>query len=106
MDVTDSTFETASGFALTNPNVRVLKNPGNRGKGYSVRHGMREDRGEWRLFSDADLSAPIEELDKLCAAVDQRNVKVAIGSRAFTVPARDPLAHRVAKPCASDHAAT
>ncbi len=79
----DSTFETSASFARQNPNVRVLKNPGNRGKGYSVRHGMTEAKGEWRLFSDADLSAPIEELDKLCAAVDQRSVKVAIGSRAL-----------------------
>jgi glycosyltransferase involved in cell wall biosynthesis len=80
---TDSTFQTAMCFAKTNPNVRVLQNPGNHGKGYSVRHGMKEARGEWRLFSDADLSAPIEELDKLCDAVDQRGVKVAIGSRAL-----------------------
>ena len=79
----DATFETAAWFARQNPNVRVLKNPGNRGKGYSVRHGMTGAKGEWRLFSDADLSAPIEELDKLCAAVDQGNVKIAIGSRAL-----------------------
>ena len=44
---------------------------------------MREAKGEWRLFSDADLSAPIEELDKLCAAVDDRKAKVAVGSRAL-----------------------
>jgi hypothetical protein len=44
---------------------------------------MKEARGEWRLFSDADLSAPIEELDKLCDAVDRGGVKVAIGSRAL-----------------------
>ena len=79
----DATFETAAAFARENPNVRVLKNPGNRGKGYSVRNGMREAKGEWRLFSDADLSAPIEELDKLWAAVDDRKAKVAIGSRAI-----------------------
>ena len=79
----DATFETAAAFARANPNVRVLKNPGNRGKGYSVRNGMREAKGEWRLFSDADLSAPIEELDKLWAAVDDRKAKVAIGSRAI-----------------------
>ena len=39
------------------------ENPGNRGKGYSVRHGMLEAKGEWLLFTDADLSAPIEELE-------------------------------------------
>ncbi len=63
--------------------VRVLQNPGNRGKGYTVRHGMLEARGEWALFSDADLSAPIEELDKLWAAVDREAAQAAIGSRAL-----------------------
>lgn len=62
--------------------VRVLRNPGNRGKGYSVRHGMLEARGEWALFTDADLSAPIEELDKLWQAAEQGGAQVAIGSRA------------------------
>ena len=51
--------------------MRLLRNPGNRGKGYSVRHGMLEARGDWILFSDADLSAPIEELDKLLRRRDR-----------------------------------
>jgi dolichyl-phosphate beta-glucosyltransferase len=62
--------------------VRVLENPGNRGKGYTVRHGMLEARGDWVLYSDADLSAPIEELEKLWTAVERENAQVAIGSRA------------------------
>jgi glycosyltransferase involved in cell wall biosynthesis len=61
--------------------VRVLKNPGNRGKGYSVRHGMLEAKGEWLLFSDADLSTPIEELEKLWSAVEREQAQAAIGSR-------------------------
>ena len=63
--------------------ARVLRNPGNRGKGYSVRHGMLEARGEWALFSDADLSAPIEEVEKLWRAVEREGAKCAIGSRAL-----------------------
>jgi dolichyl-phosphate beta-glucosyltransferase len=63
--------------------VRVLENPGNRGKGYSVRHGMLQARGEWALFSDADLSAPIEELEKLWTAVEREKAQAAIGSRAI-----------------------
>jgi dolichyl-phosphate beta-glucosyltransferase len=63
--------------------ARVLENPGNRGKGYSVRHGMLEAKGEWALFTDADLSAPIEDLEKLWAAAEHRSVRVAIGSRAI-----------------------
>ena len=63
--------------------VRVVDNPGNRGKGYSVRHGMLEAAGDWALFSDADLSAPIEELEKLWAAVEREDAQAAIGSRAL-----------------------
>jgi dolichyl-phosphate beta-glucosyltransferase len=63
--------------------VRVISNPGNRGKGYSVRNGMRDSTADWVLFSDADLSAPIEELDKLWDAVQQDGFDVAIGSRAL-----------------------
>lgn len=62
--------------------IRLVENPGNRGKGYSVRHGMLEAEGDWRLFSDADLSAPIEELPKLFAAVNGDSHDGAIGSRA------------------------
>ncbi|MDP9054196.1 MAG: glycosyltransferase family 2 protein [Acidobacteriota bacterium] len=80
---TDGTVAAAMTFASCNPHIRVLRNPGNRGKGYSVRHGMLEARGDWRLFSDADLSTPIEELEKLWSAVAQGNDEIAIGSRAL-----------------------
>lgn len=63
--------------------VRVLDNAGNRGKGYSVRRGMLEGRHEWLLLTDADLSSPIEELDKLERAVSNGSFDVAIGSRAL-----------------------
>ena len=78
---TDGTIEVAERMQSQFPNLRVLRNPGNRGKGYAVRHGMLECRGEWALFTDADLSAPIEELDKLCLAVDREQAQVAVGSR-------------------------
>jgi glycosyltransferase involved in cell wall biosynthesis len=77
---TDKTAEVALAFADRIPNLRVLKNGVNRGKGYSVRHGMLEARGEIVLFTDADLSAPIEQADLLIAAL--KNFDVAIGSRA------------------------
>jgi glycosyltransferase involved in cell wall biosynthesis len=63
--------------------VRVLRNPGNRGKGYTVKHGMLEARGEWVLYTDADLSAPIGELERLWTAAEKAGVQVAIGSRAL-----------------------
>jgi glycosyltransferase involved in cell wall biosynthesis len=63
--------------------ARVVENQGNRGKGYSVRHGVMEAKGEWLLVSDADLSAPIEELEKLWRAADGAAAEGAIGSRAI-----------------------
>jgi dolichyl-phosphate beta-glucosyltransferase len=63
--------------------ARVLRNPGNRGKGYSVRHGMLEAKGEWILFTDADLSAPIGELETLWRQAEREQAGVAIGSRAL-----------------------
>jgi len=53
----------------------------NHGKGWSVRTGMLEARGEFSLFTDADLSAPIEEAEKLLAALG--SAEIAIGSRAL-----------------------
>lgn len=79
----DRTAELAEEFARRRGEVRLLRNPGNRGKGYSVRHGMLEARGDWVLFTDADLSAPIEELEKLRAAVERERAAIAIGSRAL-----------------------
>jgi len=80
---TDGTAEAAGRMRAEYPDLRVLRNPGNRGKGYAVRHGMLECRGEWALFTDADLSAPIEELDKLWQAAERAGARVAVGSRAL-----------------------
>jgi len=77
----DKTALVAASYADRIPHLAVLKNGENRGKGYSVRHGMLKARGEVVLFSDADLSAPIEEAEKLLAALD--GYDVAIGSRAM-----------------------
>jgi dolichyl-phosphate beta-glucosyltransferase len=63
--------------------IRLLSNPGNRGKGYAVRNGMMAAAGDWILSTDADLSAPIEELGKLMDAARKENAVVAIGSRAL-----------------------
>ena len=79
----DQTPAVVEQHAAQDPRVRLLRNPGNRGKGYSVRHGMLEARGDWVLFSDADLSAPIEELPKLLDAARHAQASIAIGSRAL-----------------------
>jgi glycosyltransferase involved in cell wall biosynthesis len=79
----DDTASVSAASAEANANIRVLRNPGNRGKGYSVRHGMLAARGEWSLFTDADLSTPIEELEKLWKACQRESAPIAIGSRAL-----------------------
>ena len=78
---TDGTATVAESFGGKFGALRVISNGVNRGKGYSVRHGMLEARGRIVLFTDADLSAPIEEADKLFAALEKYDV--AIGSRAL-----------------------
>jgi dolichyl-phosphate beta-glucosyltransferase len=76
----DKTIAVAESLRPEIPALRVVSNGQNRGKGYSVRHGMLEARGRVVLFTDADLSAPIEEVEKLLPAM--QNHDVAIGSRA------------------------
>jgi dolichyl-phosphate beta-glucosyltransferase len=78
---TDRTAAIAESFQDKFPALRVISNGVNRGKGYSVRRGMLEARGGIVLFTDADLSAPIEEASKLFAALETYDV--AIGSRAL-----------------------
>jgi len=77
----DGTAAVAEYFQVKIPSLRVISNGVNRGKGFSVRHGIQEARGRIALFTDADLSAPIEEADKLLAALDKNDI--AIGSRAL-----------------------
>src|SRR5580704_17373982 len=52
---TESTAKIVQNFARQSPALRLIENPGNRGKGYSVRNGMLRARGDVLLFSDADL---------------------------------------------------
>jgi len=79
----DRTAAVAEEFVDKYPTVRVIRNPGNRGKGYAVRNGMLRAQGEWILYTDADLSAPIEEAAKLYSAATTQGAAVAIGSRAL-----------------------
>jgi dolichyl-phosphate beta-glucosyltransferase len=76
---TDQTIETVSEF----PAIRLVRNDRNHGKGFTVRHGVLEARGEFILFTDADLSTPIEEVDKLLSALQSSGADAAVGSRAL-----------------------
>jgi glycosyltransferase involved in cell wall biosynthesis len=76
----DNTAEIIRSFAEKDPLVRLIENPGNRGKGYSVKNGILNALGDIVMFTDADLSSPIEEAERLFAAIES-GVDIAIGSR-------------------------
>jgi len=63
------------------PRLQLVRLPHNRGKGAAVRRGMLEARLAHALFTDADLSTPIEDVELLFAALGE--AQVAIGSRAL-----------------------
>lgn len=79
---TDATARVVELLRASFPELRLISNGRNRGKGFSVRHGMLEARGEVALFTDADLSTPIEEADKLLSVLHDGAYDGAIGSRA------------------------
>ncbi len=73
--------------------LRIVSYEPNRGKGYAVRQGVFASRGEYVAFSDADLSAPIDQLSKLFAAIE-KGYDIAIGSRAIKgaeIPIHQPF---------------
>jgi len=76
----DDTAQIVREFGKLHPQILLLENPGNRGKGYSVRNGMLHARGDICLFTDADLSSPMSEAHKLFDAIG-RGADIAIGSR-------------------------
>jgi dolichyl-phosphate beta-glucosyltransferase len=76
----DLTPDIVRSFAELAPEVRLVQNTENRGKGYSVRRGMLLGAGEIVLFTDADLSSPLEEAEGLFEAI-AGGADIAIGSR-------------------------
>ena len=76
----DNTAEIVHRWMEQHPRLHLVHNPGNKGKGYSVRNGLLQAAGEIVMFTDADLSAPMEEAERLIAAIED-GVDVAIGSR-------------------------
>ena len=77
---TDGTRDVVRTAIAAHPEISLLTYAENRGKGYAVRHGVLHSQGNRVLFSDADLATPIEEVEKLNAALDAGSV-IAIGSR-------------------------
>ena len=87
----DGTAAVAEAMAATWPQLRLIRQQPNAGKGAAVRAGMLAASGDLRLFSDADLSTPMEELAKLQSRIGGR-VQVAIASRAL--PGADITVHQ------------
>ncbi len=76
----DTTVEVVQQWRKMHPELFLIENPSNCGKGFSVRNGLLQASGQIVMFTDADLSAPIEEAELLFAAIDD-GADVAIGSR-------------------------
>lgn len=76
----DRTAEIVREYAARDSMVRLMENETNCGKGCSVRNGILEAQGDILMFTDADLSAPIEEAERLFAAI-AGGADCAIGSR-------------------------
>lgn len=78
----DKTVEIVKKLSRENEKIKIMVNEENYGKGYSVKKGMLNAQGKYLLFSDADLSTPIEELDKLLFWIE-KGYDIAIGSRSL-----------------------
>ena len=79
---TDGTFSLVKRMKGEIKGLRIIKNMKNKGKGFSVKRGFLSARGRYMLFSDADLSTPIEEIEKLISWFN-KGYDIVIGSRAL-----------------------
>lgn len=82
---TDETVDVAKQNFLCAGKVKttLIRGSSNRGKGHAVRTGLLRSSGSIAIFSDADLSTPIEEIPKLLELVNGHSVDIAFGSRAI-----------------------
>jgi len=87
----DRTVDVVGSFLDETVNITVLDNEMNRGKGYSVKRGVLAAKGRYVLFTDTDLSTPIQDVEKLIKALEE-GFDVAIGSRAL--PASEVTVHQ------------
>ncbi len=78
----DNTSSIAKKIKQENDKIRIIDRKVNMGKGFSVRQGCLEAKGAYIFFTDADLSTPIEEIEKLLKWL-QKGYDIAIGSRAL-----------------------
>ena len=77
---TDNTPQIVRQVMTEDEHVLMLKNGRNRGKGYYIKRGILNAKGDYLLYTDADLSTPVEEFDKFTAWLD-KGYDIVIGSR-------------------------
>ena len=77
----DNTAGVVRSRIKSTPNLRLLSYGENKGKGYAVKYGMLNAKGDYRLFADADNSTPFEEIDKFIPLLESGTCDIAIGSR-------------------------
>jgi glycosyltransferase involved in cell wall biosynthesis len=81
---TDHTVEAVRRFeSRAGGRLRLVENPGNRGKGYSVRNGMLKAAGDIALFYDADMATPTSEIAKVVDPIVEDRYDIVFGSRAL-----------------------
>ena len=83
----DNTAEVARNYGLQIPHIRVIENHENHGKGYVVRQGLLEAKGQYRLFMDADGSTSITHLDSFMPEFEkdtEHTLGMVMGSRDIT----------------------
>lgn len=85
----DRTSEVVRGLTPVIQNLRLIDNKENHGKGYVVRQGMLEAKGDFRLFTDADNSTTIDQIEKMWPHFKD-NYQVVIGSRDVKGAVMDP----------------
>ena len=81
----DNTEQIIKHFVKNSTVVKYIRNSHNRGKGYSVKQGVLVAQGDYILFTDADNSTPIEEVEKLLFLIQAGRCDIAIGSRALAL---------------------
>lgn len=97
-DRTPQVAEACAGWPEARGRIRFIREPVNRGKGFGVRSGMLAARGQLALMTDADLSTPIEEYQKLERELEQSACDLAFGSRDIAgsrIEIRQPLMREI-----------
>lgn len=79
----DETLNLVKENAARNNRIKILYGEINHGKGYSVKQGVMYAEGNYIYFTDADLSTPIEEIDKFISEIENTSLDVIIGSRSI-----------------------